>query len=34
MSKEMTKRLEERIRERLDEPTKRVDIFDARNRIH
>ena len=29
--KEMAKRLEERIREKLEEPTRRVDVFEARN---
>ena len=32
--KETMKRLEERIKDKLDEPTKRVDVFDARNWIH
>ena len=32
--KEIMKRLEERIRDKLDEPTKRVDVFEARNWIH
>ena len=27
---EMAKRLEERIREKLEEPTRRVDVFEAR----
>ena len=31
--KEMMTKLEERIREKLDEPTKRVDVFEARNWI-
>ena len=30
----MMDRLEERIKEKLEEPTKRVDVFDARNWIH
>ena len=29
--KEMMRKLEERIGEKLDEPTKRVDVFEARN---
>ena len=29
--REMTKRLEERIREKLDEPTKMVEVFEAKN---
>ena len=29
--KEMASKLEERIKEKLDEPTKRVDVFEARN---
>ena len=32
--KEMMGRLEERIKEKLEEPTKRVDVFEARNWIH
>ena len=32
--KEMKKKLEQRIRETLEEPTKRVAVFEARNRIH
>ena len=32
--KEMMKRLEERIDEKLKEPTQRVEVFEARNRIH
>ena len=31
---EMMLKLEERIREKLDEPTRRVDVFEARNWIH
>ena len=31
--KEMMKKLEERIREKLEEPTQRVDVFEARNWI-
>ena len=31
--KEMMVKLEERIREKLEQPTKRVDVFEARNRI-
>ena len=27
-------KLEERIKEKLEEPTKRVDVFEARNVIH
>ena len=32
--KEMMKKLEERIREKLDEPRKRVDVFETRNWAH
>ena len=32
--KEMMTRLEERIKEKLQEPTKRVEVFEARNWIH
>ena len=32
--KEMMKKLEERIREKLEEPTMRVEVFEARNWIH
>ena len=32
--KEMMEKLEQRIREKLDEPTRRVDVFEARNWIH
>ena len=32
--KEMLKKLEERIREKLDEPRKRVDVFETRNWAH
>ena len=32
--KEMMRTLEERIKEKLEEPTKRVEVFEARNWIH
>ena len=32
--KEIMKRLEERIKDNLDDPTKRVDVFETRNWIH
>ena len=32
--KEMAMKLEERIKEKLEEPTKRVDCFEARNWIY
>ena len=32
--KEMARKLEERIKEKLEEPTRRVDCFEARNWIH
>ena len=32
--KEMMMRLEERITEKLEEPTKRVEVFETRNWIH
>ena len=32
--KEMMDKLEERIKEKLEDPTKRVGTFEARNRIH
>ena len=31
---EMMRKLEERISEKLEEPTKRVDVFEAKNWIH
>ena len=31
---EMMSKLEERIQEKLEEPTKRVDVFEAKNWIH
>ena len=30
----MMAKLEDRIRDKLDEPTKRVDVFETRNWIH
>ena len=30
----MMAKLEERIKEKLEEPTRRVDVFEARNWIH
>ena len=32
--KEMMEKLEERIGDKLDEPTKRVEVFETGNRIH
>ena len=34
VGKEMLVKLEERIKEKMEEPTKRVEVFEARNWVH